>query len=233
MKIALLGITRIKLGQHNLRDPRLDQADKLVEAQKKTYAHVELVGEKDQVTADAILVSKAGLGDLLMQDLDFIETRLGRGPSDAEKAVLQKLAESLMNEIPVCRAGLGGEELQTVGAHGFATSKPVIAAEDAELDAPDPLLLRTFAEAGWISFLTVGGKENRAWPIRGGSNAWQAAGSIHTDIQKGFIRAEIISFTDFIAAGGETEAKRAGKQRLELKDYVIHDYDLVNFRHNK
>lgn len=233
MKIALLGITRIKLGQHNLRDPRLDQADKLVEAQKKTYAHVELVSEKDQVTADAILVSKAGLGDLLMQDLDFIETRLGRGPSDAEKAVLQKLAESLMNEVPVCRAGLSSEELQTVAAHGFATSKPVIAAEDAELDAPDPLLLRTFAEAGWISFLTVGGKENRAWPIRGGSTAWQAAGSIHTDIQKGFIRAEIISFADLIAAGGETEAKRAGKQRLELKDYVIHDYDLVNFRHNK
>lgn len=233
MKIALLGITRIKLGLHNLRDPRLDQADKLVEAQKKAYAQVELVPEKEQVTADAILVSKAALGDLLMQDLDFIETRLGRGPSDAEKAVLQKLAESLMNEVPVCRAGLTPDELQAVAAHGFATSKPVVAADDAELDAPDPLLLRAFAEAGWISFLTVGGKENRAWPVRAGSTAWQAAGSIHTDIQKGFIRAEIIAFADFIAAGGETEAKRAGKQRLELKEYVMHDYDLVNFRHNK
>ncbi len=233
MKIALLGISALKLGQHNLKDPRLDQADKLVEAQKKAYAHVELVPEADQVTADAILVSQAGLGDLLMKDLDFIETRLGRGPDEAEKQVLQKLAESLMNEIPVCRAGLSSDELQAVAAHGFATNKPVIAASEAELAAPEELLLRAFAEAGWISFLTVGGKENRAWAIRAGATAWQAAGSIHTDIQKGFIRAEVIAFADFIAAGGETEAKRAGKQRLELKDYVVHDYDLVNFRHNK
>ena len=56
---------------------------------------------------------------------------------------------------------------------------------------------------------------------------------IHTDIQKGFIRAEIISFPDFIAAGGETQAKRANKLRLENKTYVVQDYDLVNFRFNK
>ena len=81
--------------------------------------------------------------------------------------------------------------------------------------------------------LTVGGKENRAWPIRAGATAWEAAGTIHTDIQKGFIRAEIISFADFVQAGGETQAKRAGKQRLELKTYVMQDYDVVNFRFNK
>ena len=68
---------------------------------------------------------------------------------------------------------------------------------------------------------------------RTGENAWEAAGTIHSDIQKGFIRAEITSFSDFIEAGGETQAKRAGKQRLELKQYVVQDYDLVNFRFNK
>ena len=72
-----------------------------------------------------------------------------------------------------------------------------------------------------------------AWPIRKGTTAWEAAGTIHTDIQKGFIRAEVTSFADFIEAGGETQAKRAGKQRLELKQYVVQDYDLVNFRFNK
>ena len=94
-------------------------------------------------------------------------------------------------------------------------------------------MLRAFAEGGYISFLTVGGKENRAWPIRKGTTAWEAGGAIHTDIQKGFIRAEIISFADFVAAGGESEAKRAGKQRLEQKQYVMQDYDLTNFRFNK
>jgi len=81
--------------------------------------------------------------------------------------------------------------------------------------------------------LTVGGKENRAWSIRTGLNAWEAAGSIHSDIQKGFIRAEVISFADFLEAGGETQAKRAGKQRLETKQYIVQDYDLLNFRFNK
>ena len=63
--------------------------------------------------------------------------------------------------------------------------------------------------------------------------AWEAAGSIHSDIQKGFIRAEVISYEDFIQAGGETEAKRAGKLRLETKNYVVRDFDLMNFRFNK
>jgi ribosome-binding ATPase YchF (GTP1/OBG family) len=63
--------------------------------------------------------------------------------------------------------------------------------------------------------------------------AWEAAGTIHSDIQKGFIRAEIISFADFIEAGGETQAKRAGKLRLEIKTYVMQDHDLTNFRFNK
>jgi ribosome-binding ATPase YchF (GTP1/OBG family) len=102
-----------------------------------------------------------------------------------------------------------------------------------DLQNPEALLLRAFADAGYISFLTVGGKENRAWPIRRGMTAWEAAGTIHTDIQKGFIRAEVISFADFVAAGGETQAKRAGKQRLELKPYLVQDYDLMNFRFNK
>jgi ribosome-binding ATPase YchF (GTP1/OBG family) len=66
-----------------------------------------------------------------------------------------------------------------------------------------------------------------------GITALEAAGTIHTDLQKGFIRAEIIGFEDFISAGGETQAKRAGKQRLETKQYIMQDYDVVNFRFNK
>ena len=66
-----------------------------------------------------------------------------------------------------------------------------------------------------------------------GISAWEAAGTIHSDIQKGFIRAEIINFNDFIQAGGESQAKQAGKMRLEPKDYIMQDTDLVNFRFNK
>lgn len=233
MKICLFGITGIALGRHNVKDPRLDQADKLVEAQKKTYAQVDIVEEKEMLTADAILTSRAALSDLLMKDLDFVETRLGRDPGEAEKVVLQKLADALVSEKPVSVAGLTADELQAISAHNFYSNKPVVAADDAGLQNPEALIVRAFQESSYISFLTVGGKENRAWPIRAGLTAWEAAGTIHTDIQKGFIRAEIISFADFIEAGGETQAKRAGKQRLELKTYVMQDYDMVNFRFNK
>lgn len=233
MKICLFGISGIAPGKHNLKDPRLDQADKLVEAQKKTCAQVDVVEEKELLTCDAILTSHAALSDLLMKDLDFVETRMSRDAGEAEKAVLQKLADALVSEQPVSTAGLTADELTVISAHNFYSNKPVVVAGEAELAAPDALLVRAFAESGYISFLTVGGKENRAWPIRAGLTAWEAAGTIHTDIQKGFIRAEITSFADFVEAGGETQAKRAGKQRLELKTYVVQDYDVVNFRFNK
>jgi ribosome-binding ATPase YchF (GTP1/OBG family) len=233
MKIAVVGVPGIALGKHNLKDPRLDQADKLVEAKKKTYAQVDVVGEDATLEAEAIVVSRERLPDLILNDLEFVETRLGREPSAVEKAALEKIRTALESERTVFQAGLSAEDLQAVTAHNFHTNKPVTVAEAADLDNPDALMVRVFADAGYISFLTVGGKENRAWPIRKGTTAWEAGGTIHSDIQKGFIRAEIISFADFIAAGGETEAKRAGKLRLEMKTYVMQDYDLVNFRFNK
>ena len=233
MKICLFGISGIAPGKHNLKDPRLDEADKLVEAQKKTCAQVDVVEEKELLTCDAILTSHAALSDLLMKDLDFVETRMSRDAGAAEKAVLQKLADVLVSEKTVASAGLTADELAVISAHSFYSNKPVVVATEAELAAPDALLLRAFAESGFISFLTLGGKENRAWAIRAGQTAWEAAGSIHTDIQQGFIRAEIISFADLVTTGGETQAKRAGKQRLELKTYVMQDYDVTNFRFNK
>lgn len=233
MKIAPFGLSQIKPGKHNLKDPRLDQADKLVEAQKKVHAQVDVLEEKELLNADAILVSSESKADLILKDLEFVETRLSRGPQDAERAVLEKLKSLLESERFMFGSALAPEELQAIAAHSFFTGKPVVVASAEELTNSEGLLLRAFQEAGYISFLTVGGKENRAWPIRKGMTAWEAAGTIHSDIQKGFIRAEIISFADFIEAGGETQAKRAGKLRLELKSYVVQDYDLVNFRFNK
>jgi hypothetical protein len=233
MKICLYGISEIPLGKVNIKDPRLDEADRLVEAKKKTYVQVDVAGPEDTLTADAILVARASLLDVVFLDLEFIETRLGRAPGDAEKAVLEKLKAHLETEKTVFTAGLTPEEMQAVGAHQFHTNKPVIVAEPEELQNPDALMVRAYGGSGYISFLTVGGKENRAWAIRKGTTAWEAGGVIHTDIQKGFIRAEIISYEDFAAAGGETQAKRAGKQRLETKQYVMQDCDITNFRFNK
>jgi ribosome-binding ATPase YchF (GTP1/OBG family) len=83
-----------------------------------------------------------------------------------------------------------------------------------------------------ITFFTVGPKEARAWTVRRHSKAPQAAGVIHTDFERGFIRAETIAYEDFIACGGENGAKEAGKMRAEGKDYVVQDGDIFHFRFN-
>ncbi|MBU26167.1 MAG: redox-regulated ATPase YchF [Gammaproteobacteria bacterium] len=85
---------------------------------------------------------------------------------------------------------------------------------------------------GLQTFFTAGVKEVRAWTISIGSTASQAAGKIHTDFQKGFIRAEVVGFDDFMSLGGEQAAKDAGKWRLEGKDYLVKDGDVIHFRFN-
>jgi GTP-binding protein YchF len=83
-----------------------------------------------------------------------------------------------------------------------------------------------------ITFFTVGPKEARAWTVHRGAKAPEAAGVIHTDFERGFIRAETIGYDDFIACGGEQGAKDAGKMRAEGKDYVVQDGDIMHFRFN-
>ncbi|MDR2724916.1 MAG: DUF933 domain-containing protein, partial [Candidatus Adiutrix sp.] len=83
-----------------------------------------------------------------------------------------------------------------------------------------------------LSFFTVGEDECRAWTITAGETALAAAGAIHSDIQKGFIRAEVVAFKDFRAAGNMNEAKKKGHFRLEGKTYMVADGDIVHFRFN-
>jgi ribosome-binding ATPase YchF (GTP1/OBG family) len=82
------------------------------------------------------------------------------------------------------------------------------------------------------TFLTAGPKEARAWTVPVGATAPQAAGEIHTDFERGFIRAEVTSYDDYIAFNGEQGAREAGKLRLEGKDYIVQDGDVVHFRFN-
>ena len=89
-----------------------------------------------------------------------------------------------------------------------------------------------FATLGLQTYLTTGPKESRAWTIPQGATAPEAAGVIHTDFQKGFIKAEVVSFDDLVAAGSVAGARTKGKVRLEGKDYVMADGDVVEFRFN-
>ena len=146
---------------------------------------------------------------------------------------------------------LSAKVAEKAAAEG-AASVVISAAIEAEVAAlTDPAEKREFLEslgleepglarvirAGYrlldlITFFTVGPKEARAWTVRRGAKAPEAAGVIHTDFERGFIRAETISYDDFIACNGEQGAKEAGKMRAEGKEYVVRDGDIFHFRFN-
>jgi GTP-binding protein YchF len=143
------------------------------------------------------------------------------------------------------------ESVQRIASSEDAPVVPICAAIEAELARlHDDEQLEFLAEMGLkepglnrliragytllqlLTFFTAGPKEARAWTVRRGATAPQAAGAIHTDFQKGFIRAEVVSYDDFVALNGEQGAKEAGKWRLEGKDYVVREGDVVHFRFN-
>lgn len=96
----------------------------------------------------------------------------------------------------------------------------------------DRLIKASFELLGLITFLTTGEMESRAWTIHKGTTAQEAAGEIHTDIQKGFIRAEVIAYEDYVACNGRAKARELGKLRAEGRDYIVQDGDVILFMHN-
>ena len=144
--------------------------------------------------------------------------------------------------------------LEAVERHAASEGAPVVAicasleAQIADMPAEDKQLflddmgmhepgLNRVIRAGYKllgleTFFTAGPREVRAWQLHVGQTASEAAGTIHTDFERGFIRAEIISCEDYVACGGETRAKEAGKMRLEGRDYVVRDGDIIYFRFN-
>ena len=105
---------------------------------------------------------------------------------------------------------------------------------DLGMDEPglDKVIRAGYRLLGLQTYFTAGPKEARAWTVREGSTAPQAAGIVHTDFEKGFIRAEVVSYDDYVAGNGEIGAKEAGKWRLEGKEYVVQDGDVIHFRFN-
>ena len=106
--------------------------------------------------------------------------------------------------------------------------------EDIGMDEPglNRVIRAAYALLGLQTYFTAGPKEVRAWTVRAGATAPQAAGVIHTDFERGFIRAEVAAYEDFVACGGELGAKEAGKLRLEGKEYTVRDGDVIHFRFN-
>jgi ribosome-binding ATPase len=142
-------------------------------------------------------------------------------------AVERRAAAEGARVVPVC-AAIEAEIAQ------LAESERAEFLAELGLEEPglDRVIRAAYALLGLQTFFTAGPKEVRAWTVRVGASAPQAAGVIHTDFERGFIRAEVIAFADYLRGGGEAGARDAGKLRLEGKDYLVQEGDVMHFRFN-
>ena len=199
--------------------------------------------------------------ELLVADRDHVERRLERVRKQAKSGdpALRREVEELERVLAHVEAGRSLAEWRDGFPAELEplTTKPLIALENgsggidgkleaelAELDeeeaaafrdgpsALNEVVRRLFEALDLISFFTASDKETRAWTLRGGRTALDAAATIHTDLARGFIRCEVIRWDDLVESGGHTEAARRGLQRLEGKTYVVQDGDVVNVRFN-
>lgn len=142
---------------------------------------------------------------------------------------VEEMAASMEAEVVVICAAIESEIAQLGSAEEKKEFLAAIGLEEAGLDK----IIRAGHKLLKLqTYFTCGPKEARAWTVRIGAKAPEAAGVIHTDFQKGFIKAEVIAFDDYIALGGENGAKEAGKMRQEGKEYVVKDADVILFRFN-
>jgi GTP-binding protein YchF len=204
-------------------------------------------------------VRKQALFERVKAQLDAVKPVRGLSLTDEERRDLRELqlltAKPVMYVANVSESGfqnnplLAAVEKRAAGEGAVVVAVcAAIEAEIAQLDEADradflaelglkePGLNRVIRGAytllGLLTYFTAGEKEVRAWTVRKGSTAPQAAGVIHTDFEHGFIRAEVIAFADYVAGKGEAGAKEAGRLRLEGKEYIVQEGDVMHFRFN-
>lgn len=227
--------TELALADLQTIEKALPRLEKEARQNKDLAAAIDEIKKAEALLKEGKLISATNLDKDLLKELHLLT------------------AKPFIYVFNVDAAELGDEELKKKLRAQVAPAEAIFLdakteADLAELDEADALELlesiglkepglRTLARVGFVTlglqtYLTAGPKEARAWTIHKGDTAPVAAGVIHTDFQKGFIKAEVVSFEDLVAAGSLAEARTKGKVRMEGKDYVMHDGDVVEFRFN-
>lgn len=221
---------------------RIDRASKLAKGDKK-YLQEEEAFKKVRKTLEdgnrAILTELTDEEKLIIKDAFLLtmkpilyvanvaEDEVGEDDNQYVKLVKEH-AKKENSEVVVLSAKLE-EELSSLEGEDKAEMLEAMGIEESGLDK---VIKKSYSLLGLISFLTAGKKETRAWTIKKGTKAPQAAGKIHTDFERGFIKAEVVSYDDLVKSGSEAKAKELGLIRLEGKDYIMKDGDVVEFKFN-
>ena len=228
MKICFLGLD-LPEGKVKYQDERVIHLDQKFQAHKVTPFYAEFIKDDCQ-QCDGFIVSREHLWDLFILDLDKLETRRERTADNFEKQVLTRCLEYLEQEIPLCDPEFSSEELALLRQLAPLTLKPTVITEaPPEINDAIEQVLR---KAGIIFFYTADKKEVHAWPIKADSDILTCAAKIHSDLARGFIKAEIVTYEDLIRVYNWQEARAKGLVRLVDRDYTIRAGDVIEIRFN-
>jgi GTP-binding protein YchF len=212
-------IERIELDSKRGRKPGAEE-NELIQASRNILEKDEPLRKYPDIAGNPLL---KGYTFLSAKPLLII---INNGDEDEKIPIWDKKPHNA--ETIAIRAGL---EMEIAGMPA-EDAKEFMEAYHINESALDRVIKSSYSLLNRISFFTVGSDEVKAWPISSGTPAQEAAGTVHTDMQKGFIRAEVLSFDDFNKYGNFQEAKKAGRLRLEGKEYLVKDGDIIDFRFN-
>jgi len=232
MKVAVFGLEGFTFGKKNVSDERLTRLQEISNSKKSTAVQIEFVPIEDIKDAEVLFSKEEQKADLILSDLDYIQDRLSKEIPAEEKNLFLRAKEILEKEEFLSQR-LNKEELKILKGFPLFTTLPVYLIKSEEDLNEKDVFKKIYYASGRICFFTAGEKEARAWSIHNGETAVEAAGCIHSDIQQGFIRAEVTTLDELFQAGHYNQLRNEGKIRLENKDYIIKDGDLILFRANK
>ena len=229
MKIAVLGLEEFPLGKKPIIDQRLTNLEPLIKPSKTTYLSIDFLDAGSFKDADAIICEKGSKLDLVINDLEIVEGRLERLREGEDSNLLLRAKEILEKNNCLYGESFSDEERKNLLNSNLASLKPIYFADKSQGKSYPDIMFESYYAFGMICFITgAKDKELKAWPIKKGSSAYDAAGAIHSAIQQKFIKAEIISYDDVVKAGGLTQAKQY--MHLEGREYLMKDGDLLNVR---
>ena len=228
MKICCIGFD-LPEGKVKYQDELVITLDHKLSPKKITPFYVEFTRD-DFSHCDGFLVAREKIWDLLILDLEKLEARRDRTADSAEKELLDKCLRYLEQEVPLCDAQFTEAELTLVKVLAPLSFKPTLIV--AEAPEVNNAIARLLKKSGLIFFYTADKKEVRSWPVRRDSDIVTCAGKIHSDLARGFIKADIINYDDFMQVYNMQEARTKGLVKLVDRDYTIHAGDIIEIRFN-
>nr|VFJ57956.1 MAG: Protein of unknown function (DUF933) [Candidatus Kentron sp. DK] len=235
MQIATTGIA-VPEGKHKYEDPILSAlADKFL-PKKITPFYAQFVPDGYE-QADIIVITKDRILDLLIHDIEKVETRRDRATDPEERTLLERVLADIEGEIPVCAQSFSEPERVLMRGLSPLSLKPTLvlgADTEPAADSSDPSVIipRAMAAAGVMFFYTAGKKEVRSWLVDRGTSAQGCAARIHSDLAQGFVKAEIVPASDLLQCHSMQDARQRNLTRLVDRDFVIPEETVLEIRFN-